>query len=131
LTYAEKGYRDVFDDNLWSCGLRVRFCHRHKFLLGDYVRLRLRDGDVIFGSALVTEDAAAQLQRVRDACEGREGCGRIRHMLEGMVHHHQIIAFLESRGGHATVAEIAAAVPTSEPIGDYLREMVYQGIIVQ
>ena len=54
-----------------------------------------------------------------------------KHRVEEGTVHFQIMAFLESRGGHATVAEIAAAVPTSEPIGDYLREMVYQGIIVQ
>ena len=54
-----------------------------------------------------------------------------KHRVEEGTIHFQIMAFLESRGGHATVAEIAAAVPTSDFIGDYLREMVYQGIIVQ
>jgi hypothetical protein len=54
-----------------------------------------------------------------------------KHCVKDGSDHHRIILFLESRGGHATVAEIAAAVPTRYPIGHYLREMVKQGIIMQ
>ena len=54
-----------------------------------------------------------------------------KHRVEPDTVHFKIMKFLEARKGRVTVAEIAAAVPTRDPTGNYLREMVKQGIIVQ
>ena len=54
-----------------------------------------------------------------------------KHRVEPDTIHFKIMKFLESRKGRATVAEIAAAVPTRDFTGNYLREMVEQEIIVQ
>ena len=54
-----------------------------------------------------------------------------KHRVDPDTVHFKIMKFLEARKGRVTVAEIAAAVPTRDPTGNYLREMVKQGIVVQ
>ena len=54
-----------------------------------------------------------------------------KHRVEPGTIHYKMMKFLESHKGRATVAEIAAAVPTRDFTGNYLREMVEQEIIVQ